>query len=169
MLMIRLSTCNNAEPSTCFEASNAQTLTGRRGTSRQRLKTRDRMARTPRPACTKSAKGPRRRHSPGSGPASGALVEVGAAVGVLGVVVVVAMLVVLEAVEVLVLDEVEVDVDAGTVAVGDGGGRRGFWSSGGALSLPSSFVPNTVSSSGGISMHFLISCATTFCTYRAQS
>jgi len=64
---------------------------------------------------------------------------------VVGVVeeVVVAGVVVLKAVELLGVEDEDVEVDAGTVIDGDGGGSKGFWSSGGALSFPSSFVPNT--------------------------
>lgn len=83
------------------------------------------MARTPRPAWTKRAKGPRRRHSPCSEPASGVLVEVGLAVGALEELVV-AGVVVLKPVELLDVEDEDVDVDAGTVIDGEGGGSKGF-------------------------------------------
>lgn len=74
MLMNRFARCSSTLPNTCFDTSNAQILSGRRGVSRQRFHTRESKAKPPRAPWMSSAKGPRRRHSPSfssSGPPSG--------------------------------------------------------------------------------------------------
>lgn len=66
--MNKFAMCSSTDPKTCFEASNAQILSGRCGRSRHLLYTSDRRASAPRAACINRAKGPSRRHSPFSAP-----------------------------------------------------------------------------------------------------
>jgi len=68
MDMNRFAICSSTEPTTCFEASKAQILSGRCGLSLHLLYTRDSRARAPKAACMKREAGPRRRHSPFSAP-----------------------------------------------------------------------------------------------------
>lgn len=87
MDMKRFATCSRADPTTCFEASNAQILTGRWGLSRHLLKTRDNSASRPSAPCMKRANGPSSLHSPFSAPGRTFSweVELEAALGVLPV------------------------------------------------------------------------------------
>ncbi len=62
--MNTLAICTSTLPKTCFDTSKNQILTGRWGRSLHRLYTSASSAKPPRASCTKSAKGPRRRHSP---------------------------------------------------------------------------------------------------------
>lgn len=62
--MKRFAMCSNTEPTTCFDASKAQILTGRCGLSRHRLYTNDNNANAPSAPCMKRANGPSSSHSP---------------------------------------------------------------------------------------------------------
>jgi len=170
MDMIRFKTCSSIEPRICFEASNAQTLTGRLGLSRYLFSTKDSSASIPRPPCTKSAKGPSRRHSPTSAP--GLDPSVGIAVGgevdevVLEAGVLLEAAVVVEVVRVVELAKVvlwmeDVAVDGAAVRDGVGGGRSGSWSFG-TPSMLTSLVPKTTIIS-------LLRSITGPSTYREQS
>lgn len=64
----RLATCSKPEPTTCFDASNAQIFRGRWGLSHNRLKTRTKSAKIPSAPWMKRAKGPSNLHSPFSAP-----------------------------------------------------------------------------------------------------
>ena len=66
--MNKFAICNSTEPTTCFDASNAQILIGLCGLSLHLLYTSDRRASAPRAPCIKREAGPRRRHSPFSAP-----------------------------------------------------------------------------------------------------
>lgn len=82
--MSKLARCSKADPNTCFDASNAQTLTGLCGLSRHLLKTSDRSANRPSAACTITANGPRSWHSPLFSPSCGLTAVVAVAVGAVG-------------------------------------------------------------------------------------
>jgi len=60
----RFNRCKRTDPTTCFDTSKDQTLSGRCGFSLHLLKTRDDMARMPKAPCTSIAKGPSSLHSP---------------------------------------------------------------------------------------------------------
>jgi len=64
MDMKTLAMCTSTEPTTCFDTSKNQILSGRCGRSLQRLYTNDSNANPPRASWTMRAKGPSRRHSP---------------------------------------------------------------------------------------------------------
>lgn len=67
MLMSKFAICTNTLPTTCFETSKNQILSGRCGRSLHLLYTSANNARHPNAPCTRIAKEPRSLHSPFSG------------------------------------------------------------------------------------------------------
>lgn len=78
--MSRFAIWSSIDPTTCFETSNPQILSGRCGLSLHLLYTSDNSARAPNAPCMKTANGPSNWHSPfstssGSDPAPKAMAE----------------------------------------------------------------------------------------------
>lgn len=90
--MNTLATCTSTDPNTCFDTSKNQIFIGLCGLSRHLLYTRDMRARPPSASCTKSAKGPNRRHSPWSSPPFPPTAIIAVGVGAMLVVVVVCVM-----------------------------------------------------------------------------